>query len=163
MNAAAQRDVAVRRASRSDVPFLRDMLSHAYYWRWGGLDSIPSSRYVEGWGRPGDTGVVAVDGAFRVGAAWYRLFRPDAPGYGFVDERTPELAIAVVPSRRGRGFGDELLSALLAHARDEGYEQVSLSVERNNPALKLYDRHGFRTVSEVGNTYTMVARPGEHD
>ena len=154
---AAELDVAVRRASRSDVPFLRDMLSHAYYWRWGGLDSIPSSRYVEGWGRPGDTGVVAVDGAFRVGAAWYRRFRPDAPGYGFVDERTPELTIAVVPSRRGRGIGERLLSALLERAKEDGYGAVSLSVERGSPAVRLYERFGFRTVDERADTVVMRA------
>ncbi len=147
----------IRRASRSDVPFLRDMLSHAYYWRWGSLDSIPGSRYVEGWGRPGDTGVIALDEGFPVGAAWYRLFRRDAPGYGFVDEATPELAIAVVPSRRGRGFGEELLSALMKRAREEGHRALSLSVEKDNPAIRLYERFGFRPVRETPATVVMRA------
>ena len=147
----------IRRASRADVPFLRDMLRHAYYWRWGTLDSIPGTRYVAGWGRPGDAGVIALDLGFPVGAAWYRLFRRDAPGYGFVDEETPELTIAVVPSRRGRGFGEQLLSALLDRARSEGYRDVSLSVERDSPALKLYERFGFRGVREEDDTVVMRA------
>ena len=153
----------IRKAALRDARFLRDMLHHAFYARESTFsgDEEPVYRYVIGWGRPGDAGVIALDEGFPVGAAWYRRFTADEPGYGFVDEQTPELAIAVVPSRRGRGFGDELLKALLARAREEGYEQVSLSVERNNPALKLYERHGFRTVREVGNTYTMVARPAE--
>ena len=46
-----------------------------------------ASRYVRGWGRPGDTAVIALEGGFPVGAAWYRLFPASEPGYGFVDER----------------------------------------------------------------------------
>ena len=150
-------DLTVRRAGRSDVPFLRDMLRHAYYWRWGSPESIPASRYVAGWGRHGDAGLVALDEGFPVGAAWYRLFRSAAPGYGFVDEQTPELTIAVVPSRRGYGFGERLLSALLDEARRQGFEAVSLSVERGNPAQRLYERFGFRPVRELDDTVVMRA------
>ena len=149
--------MTTRRVTRSDVPFLRDMVRHAYYWRWAAPDSIPAARYVEGWGRPGDAGLVSLDGAFRVGAAWYRLFPADAPGYGFVDERTPELTIAVVPSRRGRGVGRELLSALLGQARGDGFGAITLSVESGNPAARLYERFGFATVREDGDTLVMRA------
>ena len=107
----------------------------------------PAARYVKGWGRPGDTVLIAVDDAFPVGAAWYRLFRRDLPGYGFVDEETPELAIAVVPSRRGRGIGEALIEALCERARDDGYHALSLSVERGNAALvAFYEEHGFAIV-----------------
>ncbi len=133
----------IREGGQQDVRFLRDMLRHAYYWRWGSPESIPASRYVAGWGRRGDAGLVALDEGFPVGAAWYRLFRSGAPGYGFVDEQTPELTIAVVPSRRGHGFGERLLSALLDQARRDGFGAVSLSVERGNPAIRLYERFGF--------------------
>jgi GNAT superfamily N-acetyltransferase len=149
----------VRRGGPADVPFLRDMLRHAYYWRWGSPedDDVPAARYVEGWGRPGDAAVIALDEGFPVGAAWYRIFRRGAPGYGFVDESTPELSIAVVPSRRGRGIGDELLHALIDRARLEGYTTLSLSVEPDNPALKLYQRFGFEKVGETGGAWTMRA------
>jgi GNAT superfamily N-acetyltransferase len=147
----------IRRGSAADVPFLRDMLRHAYYWRWEDPEGIPASRYVEGWGRPGDTAVIALDEGFPVGAAWYRLFRRRAPGYGFVDESTPELTIAVVPSRRGRGLGEQLLAALLERARQEGHTTISLSVERANPARHLYERFGFEPVRETDNTLVMRA------
>jgi hypothetical protein len=67
------------------------MLHHAYYWRERnpGEEPGPVARYVKGWGRPGDTALIAVEGAFPVGAGWYRRFRRDQPGYGFVDEETP--------------------------------------------------------------------------
>ena len=114
--------MVIRRGGRQDVRFLRDMLHHAYYWRERepGEGAGPVALYVKGWGRPGDTALIAVEDAFPVGAAWYRLFRRDQPGYGFVDEETPELAIAVVPSRRGRGIGDALLNALFERAQGGG-------------------------------------------
>ena len=149
----------IRRAGGRDAPFLRDMVKHAYYWRWGAPETadVPASRYVEGWGRPGDRGLILIDESFPVGAAWYRLFTADRPGYGFLDEQTPELTIAVVPGRRGRGFGAELLSALLDHAREDGHSSISLSVEKDNPAVKLYERFGFQPVKELGSTLVMRA------
>ena len=136
------------------------MLHHAFYWRESvsAAEEEPVYRYVYAWGRPGDAGVIALDEGFPVGAAWYRLFRADAPGYGFVDEQTPELAIAVVPSRRGRGFGEELLAALMQRAREEGHPALSLAVHLANPAIRLYERFGFEPVRETGETVVMRAR-----
>ena len=96
-------------------------------------------------GRPGDAGVVAVtaDGA-RLGAAWYRLFSAEEPGWGFIAVDVPELAMGVVPEARGRGIGGALLDALLAVARDQGFRALSLAVDRQNPAHRLYERKGFR-------------------
>ena len=108
--------------------------------------------YVKGWGRAGDTALIAIEDGFPVGAAWYRLFRRDLPGYGFVDEETPELAIAVVPSRRGGGIGDALLNALYERAKADGHRAVSLAVERDNELLVSYyeKKHGFTRVGEDG-------------
>lgn len=135
------------------------MLRHAYYWRWTDpeLADLPLARYVEGWGRPGDFALVAIEGFQPVGAAWYRLFSAAEPGFGFVDEETPELTIAVVPSRRGHGYGNELLGALLTRARDDGFVAVSLSAEPDNPALVLYERHGFARVGERGGAWVLRA------
>ena len=138
---------------------MRDMLRHAYYWRWADpeLDDLPVGRYVDRWGRKGDTALVLIERFRPVGAAWYRLFTPAAPGYGFVGADIPELTIAVVPSCRGKGYGAELLTALLERARADGYERVSLSVESDSPAVHLYERHGFETVAERGEARVMVA------
>ena len=150
----------IRRGSAHDIRFLRDMLRHAYYWRIATpsiSDDLPVSRYVEGWGRRGDRALIAIDDYQRVGAAWYRLFSSDRPGYGFVDESTPELTIAVVPSRRGRGFGHQLLERLLRQARDDGFGALSLSVDRENPAVALYERYGFRKIRDDDGACTMRA------
>jgi ribosomal protein S18 acetylase RimI-like enzyme len=150
----------IRRGGQQDVPFMRDMLRHAYYWRWADpeLLDLPVGRYVERWGRPGDTVLVEIDRFQPVGAAWYRLFKAAEPGYGFVDEQTPELTIAVVPSCRGKGYGAELLTALLDRARADGYERISLSVMPDSPAVHLYTRHGFETAAERGGANVMVAQ-----
>jgi GNAT superfamily N-acetyltransferase len=139
-----------------DVRFLRDMLRHAYHWRLAEDTERPVYRYVQNWGRPGDAGVLALEGPHAYGAAWFRLFTRDEPGFGFVDERTPELTIAVVPSRRGKGAGKELLDALLARARDEGYAAVSLSAAADQ--VPYYQRFGFETVDESDHAVTMVTR-----
>lgn len=150
----------VRRGGAQDVRFLRDMLHHAYYWkeRAPGEGAGPVQLYVKAWGRPGDTAVIAIEDGFPVGAAWFRLFTRERPGYGFVSESTPELAIAVVPNRRGRGIGDALLTALLDNAKAAGYPALSLCVDRRNAdAVRVYERHGFERVGEDEDTLTMRA------
>ncbi len=147
----------VRRGSHSDVTFLRSMLTHAYHWRVAGFeDEIPLSRYTENWGRSGDLALIAIEGGHPIGAAWLRRFTVASPGYGFVDAATPELTIAVVPSRRRHGVGQELLDELLAKAKAEEYPGVSLSVEHDSPAVGFYERNGFERVGESHGALTML-------
>jgi GNAT superfamily N-acetyltransferase len=145
----------IRDGGNQDVRFLRDMLRHAYYWRSRDTE-FPITRYVNAWGRPGDRCLIALDQYHAVGAAWYRVYKESDPGFGFVDEQTPELTIGVVPSRRGKGIGSELLDALLAKARADGYGRISLSVERTSPAVHLYASRGFRELRGDGDI-VMVA------
>ena len=155
------RTALVRRGDAIDVPFLRDMLHHAYYWRESDPEAgEPVSRYVVNFGRRGDAAMIAIEDHKRVGAAWYRLFTGEEPGFAFVDEETPEVSIAVVPSVRGRGIGSLLLEGLIARARAEGYRALSLSVERDNPSIALYERYGFRPVREEDDTVVMRAELG---
>jgi ribosomal protein S18 acetylase RimI-like enzyme len=152
--------VVVRRGGGQDVRFLRDMLHHAYYWKERTPDAAPGpvQLYVKAWGRPGDTAMIGLSDGFPVGAAWFRLFEKTAPGYGFIDEQTPELAVAVVPNARGKGVGSAILSALLEQARSDGYEALSLSVDRNNAdAIALYEHLGFSRVGESGDSLTLRA------
>lgn len=121
------------------------------------LDQPELSRYVDSWGRAGDLGFVATDGegGQPIGAAWLRLLTGDARGYGYVDEETPELAMAVLPDWRGRGVGSRLLAHLLEAARAQ-YRKVCLSVSADNPALRLYERIGFERTRSDGSSLTMV-------
>ncbi len=111
-------------------------------------------RYVEGFGtRPGDVGVVAEGPSGRtVGAAWARPFAGDERAdETFVDDDTPEVAIACRPAQRGRGLGDALLRALVEAAAVAGHAGLVLSVREGNPAQRLYERHGFVAIGHVAN------------
>jgi ribosomal protein S18 acetylase RimI-like enzyme len=150
-------------AGDEDRAFLEAMVLEAAAWRPGAARSAIADLlaepglavYIAGWGRPGDAGVVAELNGHRIGAAWYRRFSSAAHGYGFLDAAIPELAIAVAACCRGRGVGSSLLDALVAHARAEGHAALSLSVEIDNPARRLYERAGFIQVGHVGNAWTM--------
>ena len=150
-------------ADDEDRALLESMLLEAAAWRAGaarpaieGLLADPGlAVYIAGWGRPGDAGVVAELDGQRVGAAWYRRFSDIAHGYGFLDPSIPELSIAVDPLHRGRGVGTSLLDALVARARADGHAALSLSVEIDNPARRLYEDAGFTRVGHVGNAWTM--------
>jgi ribosomal protein S18 acetylase RimI-like enzyme len=56
--------------------------------------------------------------------------------------------------------GERLLRALLDEAARRGAARVSLSVEFDNPAARLYERLGFRRVEVIGGAWTMVADVG---
>jgi ribosomal protein S18 acetylase RimI-like enzyme len=70
----------------------------------------------------------------------------------------PELSLAVAPDHRRRGLGRDLLEHALRQAKEAGHRQVSLSVEPDNPALRLYKRLGFERVGESGGAWTMIRR-----
>jgi ribosomal protein S18 acetylase RimI-like enzyme len=62
-------------------------------------------------------------------------------------ERGHITQICVLPSVRGTGIGHELLRQSLTALRDMGCRSVSLTVTaRNEDAVTLYERVGFRTV-----------------
>jgi ribosomal protein S18 acetylase RimI-like enzyme len=156
--------VRVATSDEADRRFLHEMLYEAAAWRpghprpaVGAVFSNPKlACYVESWGRAGDYGVIGeAEGGTPIGAAWYRLFAEAARGYGFISSAIPEITIGVSPAARGRGVGTSLLAALIEHARHEALPALSLSVEEDNPAVRLYERFGFKRVGGVENAWTM--------
>ena len=134
----------IRVAAGDDHPFLNDML-----WEAAAVSSfmceigkaaalaMPTvSKYLNDWGRSGDGGVFPVnDDGEPLGAAWYRIFPVDAPGYGFVAADIPELSIGVSESARGRGVGGALIAALLTMARGGGLPRRELVRRPRKPRV----------------------------
>ena len=83
----------------------------------------------------------------------------------YVDERPAEIRvmdITIAPQARNQGIGRALLLEILANGRETG-RTVSIHVEHQNPARRLYDRLGFRPVGGSSNSvYVLLeARPSE--
>ncbi|WP_051198348.1 GNAT family N-acetyltransferase [Gordonia shandongensis] len=110
------------------------------------------TRFVPG---RGDFGFV-VDGPEGWQAVvWVLMLPADDPGYGFVAPGIGELSVCCAPDSRRRGLGGRLVSVALDHAARAGHHGVSLSVEKGNPARRLYERLGFVDVD--GRPGTMLA------
>ena len=155
----------IRPLTPDDQPLLWEMLYLSLHVPEGGepfarevVERPEIAKYVRDWGREGDAGFVAVDEEGRpIGAVWLRLLRGEERGFGYVDDRTPELGVAVLAGHRGRGVGTRLLARLVEAAACE-FECVSLSVSAGNPARRLYERLGFEEVGTCGDSVTMRRR-----
>ena len=149
----------IRNLNSSDSKYLEELIYHAIF--------IPSGEekpdrtiifnpdvyvYIEYFGQESDTGVVAeVDGEL-VGGAWTRIIN----GYGSIDDKTPELAISIIPEFRGQGVGTELINALFERLIKKGYKKTSLAVQKENPAVRFYLRLGYKIVRTNDEEYIMV-------
>ena len=154
-------DYTIRPLTSEDENILWEMLYHAVAAKPGDTPSRDVvqqpelARYVAGWGRDGDRGFVAHDAESGkpFAAAWLRLPVGEHKGFGYVDEATPELAFAVHPQHRNRGIATSLLTQLVRSTPDEA--AISLSKAAGNPALRLYERFGFRVVHRSGDVIKM--------
>jgi ribosomal protein S18 acetylase RimI-like enzyme len=111
--------------------------------------------YAEDWGRPGDVGIVAMVDGVEAGACWVRVLPPGI-GLACIDQRTPQLGIALQPEYQHQGYGRPLLLETLAEARKAGYSRLSLTVHPENPAVRMYERCGFRKLGRRNGYYLML-------
>ncbi len=123
------------------------------------------ARYIGNFGRAGDCAVVAHGGEQIIGIAWARLWTSDNCGFGWVDEQTPEMALAVEADFRNRGIGARLIEALKTHLRESGAQQMSLNARTDSPAVRLYEKLGFGVIVRServnrtgGASFSMLAR-----
>jgi ribosomal protein S18 acetylase RimI-like enzyme len=150
-------DYVIRPLKLQDEPILLEILYH-------GLSSAAKhqpppremmsrpeiSRYVEGWGRPGDSGFVAHDkNGMVLGAVWLR--RPSDKS-----NTSPELALAVKPEHRRHGIGTALLTQLVRS--NPGQSTIAISFVAGKPVLRLYERFGFKVVEELPDAVVMHRR-----
>lgn len=148
-------DYVIRQLTGQDEPMLWEMLYYGLFPT--GKSEPPSrdvvrrpevSRYVEGWGRAGDTGFVAHDKKNQnlLGAAWLR--QPSDKS-----DASPELALAVKPEHRRHGIGTALLTQLVRANPD--HSTISVSFVAGKPVLRLYERFGFKVIEERPDAVVM--------
>lgn len=150
----------IRPMKESEYPLLEDFLYEAVFLQEGekkpprSITRLPALyAYVRDFGtKKGDLCFCAeVDGRV-AGAVWVRLMQ----GFGFVDDETPELAVALHAPFRGRGLGRAFMMRMLEELKARGWKKVSLSVHRKNPAATLYCRLGFRITREQEEDMVMT-------
>ncbi|MPW26852.1 GNAT family N-acetyltransferase [Alkalibaculum sp. M08DMB] len=73
-------------------------------------------------------------------------------------EITPQLALYTIRTKTISIIGAKLLKEKLEFLNDKGYRQVSLSVEKDNYAVKMYKNFGFTVIEEKENDYLMLYR-----
>lgn len=108
--------------------------------------------YTHAFGKKDDHAfAIEVDGNI-VGIVWARIMKD----YGHIDEKTPSLAMSLYKEYRGIGLGTRLLKHMLKDLKRKGYDKVSLSVQKNNYAFKMYQSLGFKVVESKQEEYLMV-------
>lgn len=152
--------IQIRKIHPDEYGLLREFLYQAIYLPEGvvppprSVVDLPELQvYIAGFGtHSGDDCLVAEAEGTVVGAAWSRIMED----YGHIDSSIPSLAISMLPGYRGLGIGTQLLNGLLLLLQENGYLRASLSVQKENPALRLYERAGFQILAEKDTEYLML-------
>lgn len=87
-----------------------------------------------------------------VGACWTRIMND----YGHIDDNTPSFAISLYEEYRGKGIGTKLMKTMLKLLKDKGYKRTSLAVQKDNYAVKMYKKVGFKIIDENEQEYIMI-------
>ena len=152
-------NAVIREIRTEEIPLLNDFLYEAIF-KPEGVPAPPRSIienedlqvYVRDFGRKADDRclVAQIDGRI-VGAVWTRVMND----YGHIADDTPSLAISLYKDYRNQGIGTELLRQMLQLLRQDGYQQVSLSVQKANYAARMYQKAGFEVLEEKEEEYLM--------
>jgi ribosomal protein S18 acetylase RimI-like enzyme len=150
----------IRNIRTEEIPLLEDFLYEAIFIPEGVaapprdiIENDDLQVYICDFGMaPDDRCLVAEYAGKVVGAVWTRIM----DDYGHIDDRTPSLAISMYKEYRNRGIGTKLLDSMLVQLRQDGYRQVSLSVQKANYALRMYQRAGFEIVADRGEEVLML-------
>jgi ribosomal protein S18 acetylase RimI-like enzyme len=139
-------DLIIREIKPIEYTFLKEMLYQAIFVADDKvvlpreiIEQPDLRKYIQDFGHDGDFCLVAEQHGKLLGAIWIRLIN----GYGFVDNETPELSMAVLKDYRGNGIGKHLLTIMIDSLKNNRFKRISLSVDKENFAHRLYEKHGF--------------------
>ena len=151
----------IRKIRESEYPILSDFLYEAIFIP-KGIERPPKSIieqpelqvYIADFGKADGWCLVAETKEKIVGAVWVRIIND----YGHIDDETPSFAISLYEEYRDLGIGSALMKAMLQLLKEKGYKQTSLSVQKTNYAVNMYQKEGFEVVDENEEEYIMVCR-----
>lgn len=152
-------DYQIREIRESEYPVLSDFLYEAIFIP-EGIEKPPKSIikqselqvYIADFGKEDDWCLVAEVKGIIVGAVWVRIMND----YGHIDDETLSLAISLYNEYRHLGIGMALMKTMLQFLKDKGYKQITLSVQKANYAVNMYQKIGFKVVSETEEEYIML-------
>ena len=154
-------DYKIREIKDSEYPVLSDFLYEAIFYSKGNkkppksiVEQPELQVYIADFGKANDWCLVAELKEKIVGAVWVRIMND----YGHIDDETPSLAISLYEEYRHLGLGTALMKEMLQFLKDKGYRQISLSVQKANYAVNMYQKLGFEVVKENEEEYIMVCR-----
>lgn len=157
-------NILIREILSSEIYLLEDMLYQAIY-QSDEKSIIPRSvlkipevfAYIKDFGKRADDHclVADMDGKI-IGAVWIRIISGETKGFGYIDDQTPEFAISLFKEYRGRSIGTRLMEKMVEYMCKLGYKQASLSVQKENYAVKLYLKMGFKIIWENDEDYLML-------
>lgn len=152
---------SIRELRESEYSLLEDFLYEAIYIPKGYQEEVPRAiihnpdlwRTIADFGKLADDYCLVAETDGRViGAVWVRI----ADQYGHLDDKTPSFSISLYKEYRGHGIGTALMRTMLDYLRKQGYCRASLSVQKENYAVKMYQAVGFEIVDENEEEYIMV-------
>ena len=154
-------DYKIREIRKNEYSILFDFLYEAIFIP-EGMDKPPKSIieqpelqvYIEDFGKKDDWCLVAEIKEKIVGAVWVRIM----DDYGHIDDETPSFAISLYEEYRNMGIGTALMRNMLELLKNKGYKQTSLSVQKANYAVRMYQKVGFEVIDENEEEYIMVCR-----
>ena len=150
----------IRPIQPAEIPVLSDFLYEAIFIP-EGVEAAPRSIiddeslriYIRDFGQyPDDRCLVAESNGRIVGAIWSRIMND----YGHIDDETPSIAISLYKEYRNKGIGSQLLRQMLDLLRKDGYKSVSLSVQKANYAIRMYQKAGFQILSQDAEEAIML-------
>ena len=110
--------------------------------------------YIADFGKSDDWCLVAEVKEKIVGAVWVRIMND----YGHIDDETPSFAISLYEEYRNMGIGTVLMRDMLEFLKNKGDKQTSLSVQKANYAVRMYQKVGFEVIDKNEEEYIMVCR-----
>ncbi|WP_067142092.1 GNAT family N-acetyltransferase [Oceanivirga salmonicida] len=153
-------DYTIREMKKDEYDLLSNFLYEAIYIPEGiklppkSIIKIPELQvYIHDFGiSEHDKALVAIINENVIACCWVRIMND----YGHIDNNTPSLSISIYKEYRNLGIGAKLLEKMILMLKSFNYNGISLSVQKENYAVKMYKKVGFNVVRENKDEYIML-------